>query len=175
MATNEFSRKAELFNEGEYEYESVSDEETEQNVEEEVEQVAPVKQVNTEPPKKEKKPIKENDKRKISSAENLKKAREARLARIRAQKEAATNQYEIESSSDDETEIVLTKQKKPVLVTKQEAKMRELELQLARTNLMLEKIAVQHKKKKVIQINPAPIPPEQAQLDKALKKKYLNL
>ena len=127
-----------------------------------------------------KKPLKDDDKRKVSSAANLAKAREARMAKIAAQREAAKNQFELESSSDEEaegTELVLSKGKKKV-VTEQDVKMRELELKLERANLMIEKLATQQKdvkKKKVIQLVPTAVAEPVKKAKDELKKKYLNL
>lgn len=127
-----------------------------------------------------KKPLKDDDKRKVSSAANLAKAREARMAKIAAQREAAKNHFELESSSDEEaegTELVLSKGKKKV-VTESDVKMRELELKLEKANLMIDKLASQQKdgkRKKVIQlVAAAPVEPVKKVKDE-LKKKYLNL
>ena len=127
-----------------------------------------------------KKPLKDDDKRKVSSAANLAKAREARMAKIAAQREAAKNQFELESSSDEEaegTELVLSKGKKKV-VTESDVKMRELELKLERANLMIDKLVTQQKdgkRKKVIQLVATAVAEPVKKAKDELKKKYLNL
>ena len=120
------------------------------------------------------------DKRSKTSVSNIEKARNARLKKIQQQREAAANQYEIESSSDEDnpTELVIQKKKKPVLATATEARLMKLEL-------LLEKIALQEKAKKpraprkiVIQQAPAPVAPKVAApvaqpVQEHLKKKIL--
>ena len=82
------------------------------------------------------------DKKKVACAANLAKARVERLQRIHAEKEAAANQYEVESSSEDEeTELVLSKKKKPALVTKMEADIMKLQLQIEKMDLQLKQKA----------------------------------
>ena len=127
-----------------------------------------------------KKPLKDDDKRKVSSAANLAKAREARMAKIAAQREAAKNHFELESSSDEEaegTELVLSKGKKKV-VTESDVKMRELELKLEKANLMIDKLVTQQidgKTKKVIQLVATAVAEPVKKAKDELKKKYLNL
>jgi hypothetical protein len=196
-------------NELEYEYESYSDDETDVDPPPEASKPLKPKQSNLEaareaklkaleameaakseevpvPQKKVKKPLKPGDKRSLgSSAENLKKGRATRLANIHAQKLAALNQYEIKSSSDEDedTEPVLTRQKKPIRVDANSAKMIELEAKLEKANLLIDKLALQAKLKKqpkVIQVN---VPkadqreePKQAHPDlKHFVKRYLDL
>lgn len=174
----------------EYEYESMSEQSDDEQVEEAViEEKQLKKPVETvvpstvvEPPKKVKKPMKPDDKRaKGSSAKNLEKARATRLAKIAAVKEAAKNQYVIDSSESEEEEDVqpvLTKGRKAQVVTAQEAKMREMELKLEAVSLKLEKLELQHKAKKqpkVYQITAAAAAtPANVQAEK-IKKKYLDL
>ena len=103
-----------------------------------------VEEVAVEPPRtktgRKKTPI--TDKKKAACAANLAKAREERLQRIQAEKEAAANQYEVESSSEDEeTELVLSKKKKPALVTKMEADIMKLQLQIEKMDLQLKQKA----------------------------------
>ena len=82
------------------------------------------------------------DKKKAACAANLAKAREERLQRIQAEKEAAANQFEVESSSEDEeTELVLSRKKKPALVTKMEADIMKLQLQIEKMDLQLKQKA----------------------------------
>ena len=63
--------------------------------------------------------MKPDDKRKQTSAANIGKARLVRLERLAQQKEAAKDQYEIPSSSDEDdgTELVITRKKKPEVGT----------------------------------------------------------
>ena len=95
------------------------------------------------------------------------------MAKIAAAREAAVNQYDLESSSDDEpTELVIQKKKKPVLATATEARLMKLEL-------MLEKIALQEKTKKkpkqiIVHTQAAPVQaPKASNIEEHLKKKIL--
>ena len=111
------------------------------------------------------------DKRRTTSISNVEKARIARMAKIQQQREAAANQYEIESSDEEEpTELVLQKKKKPILATATEARLMKLEL-------MLEKLALQEKSKKktkTIILQPAPVAkPEPKPQQEHLKKRIL--
>ena len=99
------------------------------------------------------------DKKKAACAANLAKAREERLQRIQAEKEAAANQYEVESSSEDEeTELVLSKKKKPALVTKMEADIMKLQLQIEKMDLQLKQKAKKQPRVIVVKREEAPPP-----------------
>lgn len=82
------------------------------------------------------------DKRKQTSALNAKKAREARLEKIKVMK--TTDEYEVEEQSsedsDSETELVITRKSKPKVVGGDEARLLKIELQL-------QQIALQQKEK----------------------------
>ena len=109
--------------------------ETDQNIPDVIEEVIPRTKTG-----RKKTPI--TDKKKAACAANLAKAREERLQRIQAEKEAAANQFEVESSSEDEeTELVLSKKKKPALVTKMEADIMKLQLQIEKMDLQLKQKA----------------------------------
>ena len=70
------------------------------------------------------------DKRKQTSKQNINNARTLRLARIKQEKEAEADQYVIDQSesSDDETELVISKKKKPQVVSADAARIIKLEL-----------------------------------------------
>lgn len=93
-----------------------------------------------------------SDKKKAACAANLAKARAERMQRITAEKEAAANQFEVESSSEDEaTELVLSRKKKPALVTKFEAEMMKLQLQVEKIELQLKQKAKKQPRVIVVQ------------------------
>ena len=113
------------------------------------------------------------DKKKAACAANLAKAREERLQRIQAEKEAAANQYEVESSSEDEeTELVLSRKKKPALVTKMEADIMKLQLQIEKMDLQLKQKA--KKQPRVIVVKGAVPPDPQKPID-AKTRRLLDL
>lgn len=167
----------------EYEYESVSDYESEDEcVEEhssssgapklkEIQKKEPNKEaeVTPDPPKKVKKPMRDDDKRKNTSAKNLEKARQVRLERIRAQKEAAAAVVQLETSSDEEeqeTELVVKKQRKPAIVSRKD-EIERLKLEVEKQRLENERLMLHAKRKskpKTIMLQNAPGKPKEKNL-----------
>ena len=94
------------------------------------------------------------DGRSASSKLNVQKARETRAALAAQRKAVEANEYELQTSSDDdEAELVLERKKKPKLVTALEMRMMKLEL-------TLEKLAIQEKQKKPKKVIEIQIKPE---------------
>lgn len=136
-------------------------------------------EVAAEPPKKVKKPMKEGDKRKTSSAKNLERARATRMANIAAQKAAAAQVCEVETSSseeDEETELVLKKKKKPMIVSRKD-EIEKLKLEIEKGKLEKEKLEMQLKSKRrsrTVVVERETKPKKETSVHtEALKKKFL--
>ena len=89
------------------------------------------------------------DKRKTQSAINIVKAREARLEKLRLQKQLDKDQVELDEESDGETELVIQRQAKTKVITPEEARL--LKLELALQQLALQQKIKEKRTKKVVE------------------------